>query len=89
MAPGGTAGLPYFSRVNGMPAMFRIEYLRRVGAGLNYVAETSATLDAGAWTPVPGTPQVTAVDDSWERIVYEMPATGARLFGRVRVELQP
>jgi hypothetical protein len=88
MVPGGTAGLPHVSRVPGEFPVFRIEYLRRLNAGLNYLPQTSTSLEASDWEPVQGTPQITPVDASWERVIHEIPATADRMFGRVGVELE-
>jgi hypothetical protein len=87
MVPGGTAGLPHVSRVAGESPVFRVEYLRRIGAGLSYLPQSSSSLDGNNWEPVTGTMQVTPVDTSWERVIHEIPATAERMFGRVGVEL--
>jgi hypothetical protein len=87
MIPGGTAGLPHISRVAGESPVFRIEYLHRLNAGLNYLPQTCTSLEASDWEPVTGTPQRITIDTSWERVIHEIPATEERIFGRVGVEL--
>ncbi len=85
LTPGGTAGLPDFRLVS-TPAgrFFRCEYFRRRNSGLTYTPET--TTDLQSFTPFTAVPSVTSVDDAWERVILDEPATGERMFGRVRVQ---
>lgn len=85
LTPGGTAGLPDF-RIISTPAgrVFRCEFLRRKNSGLTYFPETTADLQT--FTPFTTVPVVTSIDADWERVIVDEPATGDRMFGRVRVQ---
>lgn len=87
----GTAGLPTVAVASdGTTGSFRIEFVRRIGAGLFYLPEMSATLSADSWTPFLGTLLVTPIDAAWERAIYLAtfdPKTTPRMFGRVKVVL--
>ncbi|MFN7561287.1 MAG: choice-of-anchor D domain-containing protein [Prosthecobacter sp.] len=91
MAPGGTSGLPVIGRQQaGAATVFRFEFLRRIGSGLQYTPEKTSTLDAGGWTPLLSPPIITPVNEFWERVVYEEPVDSVTVpacFGRVRVLL--
>jgi hypothetical protein len=69
----GTAGLPVVSTVteNGI-TVTRFEYIRRKDAGLVYQPKFSA--DLKVWSAPAGDPSVTLVDESWERVVYQLQA---------------
>lgn len=69
--------------------VFRVEYLRRIDGGINYLPQTSTSLEAGDWEPIPGIPQTTPINTSWERVIHEIPSMAERMFGRVGVELGP
>lgn len=81
----GTAGLPAIRRSTPTSGPLRIEYLRRknaAGLGIAYTVQWSS--DLGNWA-TGGTPQVTSIDDQWERVVVNDPAPGPKRFGRVTV----
>lgn len=86
VAGSGTAGLPSV-QIEGVNAsrMIKVEFLRRKGSGLTYVAKVSGTLSAGSFTPMTGTPVVTSIDATWERVVIRDPATAGRNFAVVEV----
>jgi hypothetical protein len=90
-AGGGTAGLPVFSVAgSGAQAVFRVEYLRRKGSGINYTPMISSTLAAGSFVPMTGTSTVTDLDGQWERVRLDQPRNATihpRGFGRVIVTL--
>lgn len=91
MTPGGTAGLPAIGRQEaGAATVFRFEFLRRIGSGLDYIPEKNSTLDSGGWTPLSSSPVITPVNEFWERVVHEEPVDALSMpacFGRVRVLL--
>ena len=65
-----------------------MEYLRRIGSGLNYVPEFSSTLSAAAWTPGTHAIEITPVNPGWERCViddYQFTPSPSVRFGRVGV----
>lgn len=83
-----TAGLPAVTLVSDGAGRrrLRLEYIRRVGAGLSYTPEFSS--NATDWSAATQTVTVSAIDSQWERCVVEdalfIPET-ARRFARVRV----
>lgn len=87
---GGTEGFPAVSLI---PAglgqwRLRVEYVRRVGAGISYRAEFSSALTDESWQESTISPQITAIDSSWERCVVEDSFLGpgtTRRFARVVV----
>jgi hypothetical protein len=87
LVPGtGLSGLPRLSTTFSGPApVWRYEFIRRRGTGLTYTPEKSSAL--GTWTALASEPTVTAIDDTWERVVHEepLPPTETRQFGRVNV----
>ncbi|MEQ1752438.1 MAG: choice-of-anchor D domain-containing protein, partial [Prosthecobacter sp.] len=91
MGAGGNAGLPAISQQGIWPAgIFRFEFIRRIGSGLNYTPKKSESLTAPSWTPLTDTPTITTIDANWERVLYEEPvdlALVARCFGIVEVTL--
>ena len=93
LAPGtGTAGLPVISRQGaGTSLVLRVEFLRRIGSGLDYVPMMSSTLAPGSWTPLLSAPAtVQEINSTWERVIYEEPLppmANPRMFGTVRVTL--
>ncbi|HBJ83588.1 MAG TPA: hypothetical protein DDZ88_06910 [Verrucomicrobiales bacterium] len=90
MTPGGSNGLPAIAPQNSGPErIFRFEFVRRVGSGLQYVPQMSASLLPGSWNTLTSSPQVTPIDSEWERVVYEEPVPSGNLqrFGRVEVVL--
>ncbi len=91
MAPGGTSGLPVIGRQQaGASTVFRFEFLRRIGSGLDYIPEKNSTLSSAGWAPLLSSPVITPVNELWERVIYEEPVdvlTMPACFGRVRVLL--
>ncbi len=85
---GSTIGLPAVTLVpNGLgQRKLRMEYIRRVGAGMNYAPQFSSSATNWAAPTLPIT--VTPINAQWERCVVEdtllTPGT-ARRFGRVVV----
>ena len=82
-----TAGLPAVSLVpDGQGgSRLRIEYLRRIGAGLTYTPEFSSNM---TWSAATQTVTVTPIDANWERCIVDdtqSTSSSARRFGRVRV----
>ena len=91
MAPGGTSGLPVIGRQQaGASTVFRFEFLRRIGSGLDYIPEKNSTLSSAGWAPLLSSPVITPVNELWERVIYEEPVDALTMpacFGRVRVLL--
>lgn len=90
LAPGtGVKGLPAVTLEDrGETKVLRVEYLRRKGGGLTYVAKVSGSLGPASFVPMGGTRTIVPVDDLRERVIHEQPvnaATDARLFGIVEV----
>jgi hypothetical protein len=90
LVPGtGIKGLPSVKiSGSGENKVLRVEYLRRKGSGLNYVAKVSSTLAPGSFTPMGGTQTIQPVDEFRERVIREQPvnaAPGTRIFGIVEV----
>lgn len=84
----GTAGLPVFTLDRSGPETFTVEFLRRKASGLVYTPKRSTNL--GSFVPMTGTPTVTGIDATWERVVVkETVNTSAtpRLFGIVEVTM--
>ncbi len=96
MTPGtGVAGLPFTSAVGaGVTRRLSIEFVRRkagTNSGLTYRPQFSTSLletGIGSWEDATGTPVVTSIDATWERVVIEDTVQGAdRRFGRLKVEI--
>lgn len=91
MAPGGSYGLPLIGRQTaGASTVFRFEFIRRIGSGLDYIPEKNSTLTSGGWAPLLSSPVITPVNELWERVIYEEPVDVLNMptcFGRVRVLL--
>jgi hypothetical protein len=92
LVPGtGTRGLPSItSSLSGDTTILRVEFIRRINAGLIYTPKRSNDLTNGSWTEFSDTPTITPINAMWERVVYEEPlptATTPRCFGRVEVVL--
>jgi sugar lactone lactonase YvrE len=94
--PLGGSGLPVVRLVESLGTReLRMEYIRRRATsnpGISYVAEFSSNLSNDAtlgWKAATGTPTVTPIDDTWERVVVRDVTGGANRFGRVRVVLSP
>ncbi len=90
LTPGtGSAGLPAISRAgSGATSKLIVEFLRRRNSGLVYTPQRSTTL--AAFTPLTGTPSVSTIDGTWERVVVEEPLgihPPEKLFASVKVEL--
>ncbi len=88
LEPGsGLEGLPVFScSGSGASSLFRIEFIRRIGTSYIYSPVQGTTLSS--WDPFTGTPVVTPIDATWERVVIEEPFDGDvvnAMFGRVGV----
>ena len=82
-ALGATAGLPMLTS----PGTWKFEFLRRSSAtapGVTYIAEYSTDLTTG-WLPLTGNPQVTTLDDTWERLSWPVNNASPRVFCRLRV----
>lgn len=79
----GAAGLPVLEMNGGT---WRYLFLRRTvpGPGVPYLAEYSP--DLVTWFPLPGSPQVSTVDDAWERLSWPLPASTGKIFCRLRVK---
>ena len=83
----GTSGLPC---PGGGAGVFRLEFPRRIGAGLIYTPMTSTSLLPGSWQPMTATPEIFPINAGWERVVYQQSLgspLALRLFGRVAVVL--
>ncbi|MGL4402057.1 MAG: choice-of-anchor D domain-containing protein, partial [Luteolibacter sp.] len=92
LTPGtGTAGLPYVGLTgSGASRMLRVEFLRRKGSGVIYTPTKSSTLAPGSFVTMTGTPVVTSIDASWERVVVEAsanPGAWPKSFALVEVSL--
>jgi N-acetylneuraminic acid mutarotase len=85
MEQAGTTGLPRVSRVPGATPKLRLEFIRRKNSGLIYTPQHGTTLDD--FVPMTASPTVTSIDEQWERVVIEQPATGPAGFARVKVSL--
>lgn len=85
MQQAGNAGLPRVSRIPGATPKLRLEFVRRKNSGLIYTPQHGTTLDD--FIPMTATPQVTSIDDDWERVVIEQNSTGPVGFARVKVSL--
>lgn len=90
LVPGsGTKGLPAVTLRNSSGTkLLRVEYIRRKGSGLTYVAKVSSSLEPSSFTPMGGSQTVVPVDDTRERVIREQTvslAPGSRLFGIVEV----
>ena len=83
----GTSGLPVFSVIkNGANSIFRVEFIRRVEAGIFY--EPKKSTDLINWEPLSATPIITPIDSNWERVVYNEifdGSTSGQIFGVVNV----
>lgn len=81
----GTSGLPAVTNNGG--THLRIEFLRRRNSGLIYTPQFSTTLTG--FDPISSTPVVTAIDESWERVVIlePIPPGATHRFIRVQVQL--
>jgi ELWxxDGT repeat protein len=83
----GTSGLPSVGLVTqDGETLFRIEYLQRKGASLNYEPQVSSDLDD--FGPMVGTTTIENVDLYWQRVVVRQPVdpgTQHKWFGRVMV----
>lgn len=87
---GSTAGLPAVDLVNSGPGQrrLRLEYLRRVDAGLTYTPQFAGGLTPADWLPASNPVTVTPINANWERCVVEDSQStpgAARRFGRVVV----
>jgi hypothetical protein len=91
---GSTSGLPLVRSVTDGQGQrrLRMEYLRRTGSGLSYVAEFSSSLGPAAWRPATHAVEVTPVHAGWERCVLDddefTPSPSIR-FGRVGIRMLP
>ncbi|RYD38915.1 MAG: hypothetical protein EOP87_00285, partial [Verrucomicrobiaceae bacterium] len=89
----GNSGMPRVGLAageGGPPSFFRFEYVRRRNSGLVYTPRISATLLPDSFGPMTATPQVTAIDHRWERVIIREPCDPSvtpSLFGRVDVGL--
>lgn len=73
----GTAGLPIVTATAADGStVLRFEYIRRTGAGLVYQPKFSA--DLSTWSAPETSPAVVAIDAAWERVTYDLPASGPR-----------
>jgi alpha-tubulin suppressor-like RCC1 family protein len=87
---GSTSGLPLIWPVADEQGKrhLRMEYLRRIGSGLNYVPEFSSSLDPDNWTAAMAKVKITPVSAEWERCVVddtELTPSPAVRFGRIAV----
>jgi N-acetylneuraminic acid mutarotase len=88
MTPGGTSGLPL---ITVLPApskgrTFRVEFVRRKGAGLLYIPQYSP--DLGSFHNLNGTTTVTPIDHTWDRVVIESTYYNKFAFARILVRMQ-
>ena len=87
----GTAGLPsIFLHGSGPARVLKVEYLRRIGSGLNYQPKWSTSLLPGTFVAMTGTAFVTPINNLWERVEIQQPvpsATIQRAFGIVEVSI--
>ncbi|MGJ8695379.1 MAG: hypothetical protein ACSHYF_03615 [Verrucomicrobiaceae bacterium] len=88
LTPGtGTAGLPVFALVDdGGSPVFELEFVRRIGSGLQYTAQRSTSLDG--FSDMTGAVTVTPINGEFERVKVTEPCDPAvvpRCFGRVLV----
>jgi len=85
----GIEGLPAYSlesQTDG--SVFRMEFVRRKDAGLNYTPIISTTLQADSFQPMTGRTFVTDIDAERERVIVEMPVDPSvtpKCFGAVNV----
>ncbi|MCX6873864.1 MAG: choice-of-anchor D domain-containing protein, partial [Verrucomicrobia bacterium] len=83
------AGLPGETWVDGV---LRIEFIRRkacTNPGITYTPQFSSSVDL--WTDFTGTPVVTSIDSTWERVVIEdaPPVGSTQRFGHLKVVTIP
>ncbi|WP_353568818.1 ELWxxDGT repeat protein [Haloferula sargassicola] len=85
----GAAGrLPDFIAAADETGMIlRVEYPRRRGDALRYVAKRSSSLANGSFVPMGGDEAVKILDDEWELVVRTERVEEDRCFGVVEVEL--
>ncbi|MCU0748488.1 MAG: hypothetical protein MUF13_02975 [Akkermansiaceae bacterium] len=83
MGAGSTVGLPATALVTTVPGTrrLRIEYIRRVGAGLTYVPQFSSTI-TGTWQTATNPITVTPIAPGWERCVVDDSQTTSAAFKR-------
>ena len=83
----GTKGMPAISK---LASALRVEFVRRKDpqAGIVYKVMHSTALHSG-WNEVTGNATVTSIDETWERVVVDIPvqAETRQAFGRVSVSL--
>jgi alpha-tubulin suppressor-like RCC1 family protein len=89
MGAGSTAGLPATALVTSVPGTqrLRLEYIRRVGAGLTYVPQFTSDV-AGTWQAATNPVTVTPIAAGWERCVVDDSQTtsaASKRFARVAV----
>ncbi len=95
VTPGsGTSGLPSMQTTGPANARrLRLEYVRRRNAtDLTYTVQFGSGLTPDDWSAATGTPTVTIIDATWERVVIEDTVTSStsdRRFGRVQVSQNP
>jgi len=83
----GNSGLPRVQLdSSGAQPVLRVQFLRRIGSGLSYTPQRSATLNV--FVPMTGTQTITPIDAQWERVSVEELLTNPSNFARVQVEMQ-
>lgn len=92
LTPGsGTSGLPHISQTTRRGGHYlRIEFVRRIGSGLIYAPKFSHDLSAQSWTAFTALPMISAINEEFERVIYEEyydPNVTACRFGKVEVIL--
>jgi hypothetical protein len=86
-APNGLPKLDLTTDTGGAQFLEITFLRRRNSSGLTQTAQFAAS-PGGPWTNAPATPQVTVLDDDWERVSVRDTAGGGRRFGRVLVTWQ-
>ena len=71
----GTSGLPLVTVTtsNGVTTLC-IEFIRRKCGGITYWPQSTQNPGTGPWLPITGTPTVTNIDSTWERVKICTPA---------------
>ena len=93
LEPGtGTSGLPVISlQEEAGETMLRVEFIRRRSGDLEYVPTRSSTLDPSTFVLMGAVPEVTPINDDWERVVVREPVDRSatpNLFARVEVHMR-
>ena len=87
---GSTSGLPIYRMIVDPQGhrRLRMEYLRRIGAGLTYTPEFSSGMGEADWKTAVHPVEVIPVTPAWERCIiddYEFTPSPALRFGRIGI----